>query len=102
MICANCRVEVAESRARGWVHIEPVPDGVKDHEIVPASPEEVEEITAEYRELDSAKLRVGAIAVQMAEHPEVSYTDVARDAVTLLVALRNVEKELAIAYGEPV
>lgn len=102
MICANCRTPVLNSKARGWIHGEPVPEGVPDHVVVAAHPEEVAEITAEYVALDGAKARVDKLRQQMAEMPGVSFTEVARDAITLLAAVEGLERELGIAYGEPV
>jgi hypothetical protein len=99
MICASCRVEVAKSARLGWVHTEPVPEGFKlDHEIVAADPEEIEELTAEYVELDGAKARVAKLRQQMAEMPGVAFTEVAKDAITLLAGIEDLERELGLVY----
>lgn len=61
-VCFNCGVEVAESKSRGWVHVEAIPKGVDpDHPIVVVGP-------AEFVAVDTARADLRMAANDMLTH----------------------------------
>lgn len=104
MICEKCRTPVMESRMRGWIHSEPIPEGVPvDHEIVPV--EAVEAIAnaadeAKLNAIGEARKRVSKMRETARLIPGVQFNDIAHDSMLLLEGIEELERELAMVYGE--
>lgn len=98
-VCLECGVPVAQSRAKGWIHVEELPKTSKTHDAVPidrAAYDRIKKTEAMLVPLTEARAWAKSMQerMQREEMQGVKWSDEARHGVVLLVALEAVEKEL--------
>lgn len=105
MVCLECGVDCANSRARGWIHTDELPKTSKAHDAQPAHRadyERIKRVEAVLTPLNEA--RAWAMKqrerMQREEMQGVKWSDEARHGVVLFVALEAVEAELLAMTGD--
>lgn len=103
-VCLQCGVEVAQSKARGWIHIAEIPRAFPAHDAAPvdqATFEANRKASATIVPIEEARRWAADMRDRMLreEHQGVQWSDEARHAVVLLNVLEELEEKVGRMVG---